>query len=143
MKKSTILIIVAVFLISVFVVGIFGMQNVPYNEIIYVEKIVPTSVTLSNGAESPQIKTSKDNSYYYIVVPYVQNIVVIINYDVLPNDATNRKLDVEVTNINANSKGSVLENGAILLEDKGVVKVTYRAQDSASGAYMVFYIYTK
>lgn len=143
MKKSTILIIVAVFLISVFVVGIFGMQNVPYNEIVYVNQIVPTSVTLSNGAESPQIKTSKDNSYYYIVVPYVQNIIVMINYDVLPNDATNRKLDVEVTNINANSKGSVLENGAIMLEDKGVVKATYRAQDSASGASMVFYIYTK
>ena len=142
MKKSTILIIVAVFLISVFVVGIFGMQNVPYNEIIYVEKIVPTSVTLSNGAESPKIKRDADGSYY-VVIAYEQNVMVMINYDIVPGNATNRKLDVKITNINSNSKGSVLENGAILLEDKGVVKVTYRAQDSASGAYMVFYIYTK
>ena len=142
MKKSTILIIVAVFLISVFVVGIFGMQNVPYNEIVYVEKIVPTSVTLSNGAESPRIKRDAGGSYY-VVIAYEQNVMVMINYDIVPGNATNRKLDVKITNINSNSKGSVLENGAILLEDKGVVKVTYRAQDSASGAYMVFYIYTK
>ncbi len=142
MKKSTILIIVAIFLISVFVVGVFGLKDVPYNEIVYIEKIVPTSVILSTGAESPQIKTSQ-KGYYYIVVPYEQNIKVMINYDIVPNDATNRKLDIEVTNINANSKGSILESGAILLEDKGVVKVTYRALDSASGAKMEFYIYTR
>lgn len=142
MKKSTILIVVAVFLISVFVVGIFGLQNVPYNEIVYVEQIVPTSVTLSNGAASPLIRQN-DSGHYYVTITYEQNLMVMINYEVVPNDATNRNVEIAITNINPNSNGQLQQNGAILMKDSGVLRVTFRATDSASGPTMVFYIYTQ
>lgn len=143
MKKSTILIITAVFLISVFVVGIFGLQNVPYDRLVYVNKIVPTSVTLSNGEESLEIKYSEPNGYYYVTIPYEsyqQGMLVMINYDINPTDATNKKLDVTINNVNTNSKGILQENGAIKLEDRGIVDVTYRTQDQSGGAMMTFRI---
>ena len=49
MKKATILILIAVYLGSIFVVGIFGMKNMPYEEIVPIKTIIPTSVTLSSG----------------------------------------------------------------------------------------------
>lgn len=140
MKKSTILIIVVVFAVSVFVVGIFGMQNVPYNEYVYVNKITPTSVSLSNDT----IVSVRENELgYYIVVPYEQDIRILIDYKVEPEDATNRHLSVTIDNINENSNAELLENGAIQLHDSGVVKVTYRATDAVTGPSMVIYIYTK
>lgn len=142
MKKSTILIIVAVFAVSVFVVGIFGLKNVPYNEIVYVEEIKPTSVILSTSDEAPEIKKSK-SGYYYVVIPYVKDIQFMITYEVVPNDATNRKLDVTLENVNKNSDGVILDSGAIQLRNKGIVRVTYRATDSAAGPTMEFLIYTK
>lgn len=146
MKKSTILIITAVFLISVFVVGIFGLQNVPREDIVYIEKITPTSVTLSNGEPSPEIKYS-ENGYYYVTIPresYQQGMMVMINYEINPTNATNKKLDVTVNNdVSTNSKGVLQENGAIKLEDSGIVVVTYRAQDRTGGATMTFRIRIK
>ena len=51
MKKSTILILALVFLGSVVVVGIFGMQSVPFNERVYIEKITLSGVTSSTGTQ--------------------------------------------------------------------------------------------
>lgn len=139
MKKSTILIIVAVFLISVFVVGIFGLQNIPYDERVYIEKITPMSVTLDNGAPSPEIKLSQ-NGYYIVTIPrehYQKGMCVIINYDINPTNATNKKLRVTIDNdLSSNSKGVLQENGSIKLEDSGMIDVTFWAQDQMGGATM-------
>lgn len=140
MKKSTVLIIVVAFAVSVFVVGVFGMKNVPYNERIYIEQIVPVSVTLSTG-DTAEIKID-DKQQYYVYIPYEQDMVVLIDYEITPNDATNRELRVTIDNINDNSNAELTDHGGILLKDAGLVKVTYAATDSPSAPKMVFLIYT-
>ena len=139
MKKSTILIIMVVFLMSIFVVGVFGMKSVPYNEITYVEMIVPTQVTLSNGTVV-EIQVNADGDYY-VYVPYEEKLVVIIDYEIIPNDATTRTLDVQIEKPNKNSDAEILDNGGILLNDKGIIIVRYSTTDSVKPKSMVFYIY--
>lgn len=142
MKKSTILIIVAVFLISVFVVGIFGLQNIPYDELVYVEKIIPTTITFDSNEGTIEKKiyySEDDGGYYYVTIPsrnYRQGMNIIINYDLNPTDATNKRLGVTVINSAENSKGVLQENGSIKLEDRGNLEVIYEAQDQKGGAKM-------
>lgn len=138
MKKSTILIIFVVFLVSIFVVGVFGMKSVPYSEITYVEKIVPTQVTLDNGSV---VEIQENSKGYYVYVPYKEKRVVMIDYEIVPNDATNRKLDVKIENVNKDSDAEILDNGGIQLNDKGIIIVRYFTTDSVSPKSMVFYIY--
>ena len=138
MKKSTILIIMVVFLMSIFVVGVFGMKSVPYNEITYVEKIVPTQVTLDNGTV---VEIQQNEKGYYVYVPYKEKRVVMIDYEIVPNDATNRKLEVTIEKANKNSDAEILDNGGIQLNDKGIIIVRYFTTDSVSPKTMVFYIY--
>lgn len=142
MKKSTILIIVAVFLISVFVVGIFGLQNIPYDERVYVEEIIPTTITFDSVEGTIEKKifyNEDDGGYYYVTIPdknYRQGMCIMVNYDITPTDATNKILSVSVRNLDGNSNGMKQENGSIKLEDRGRVEVTYQAQDQQGGATM-------
>lgn len=139
MKKSTILIIVAVFLISVFVVGIFGLQSIPYEQRVYIEQITPTSITLNTGAPSPKIKLSQ-NGYYIVTIPrdhYEEGMGIIISYDICPTDATNKNLDVTIDNsLNTNSNGVWDERGWIVLNDSGTIDVIFKAKDQQGGATM-------
>ncbi len=65
MKKSTILVLLIVFLGSVLVVGIFGLASVPYEKIVYVKEIRPTSVTtISANAQSLEIKQNEQGYSY-------------------------------------------------------------------------------
>ena len=138
MKKSTILIILVVFVVSVFVVGFLGIENVPYKEIIYVNKITPTHVYFGRSAEEAEIKT---NSYgYYVNFPYEEEMTVVIDYEVTPNDATNRKVNIEIQNLNTDSDATI-DGGKITLHNSGPVCITYRATDSASGPTMTFYLF--
>lgn len=137
MKKSTIILIVIVFAVSVFVVGIFGVRSVPYNERIYVTSITPTAITLSNDAVTKFEYNEK--GYYEVDVPYEDGVVVVIDYEINPINATNKTLDISIDNLNKNSD-AVIENGGIKFNNSGVVKVTYRVTDSPDGPSMVFYI---
>lgn len=142
MKKSTILIIVAVFLISVFVVGIFGLQSIPYEQIVYIEQIIPTTITFDSNEGTIEKKiyySEDDGGYYYVTIPnrnYRQGMSVMVNYDLRPTDATNKRLSVNVKNLNENSNGTLQENGSIKLEDRGNIEVIYKAQDQTGGATM-------
>lgn len=142
MKKSTILIIVAVFLISVFVVGIFGLQSIPYEQIVYIEQIIPTTITFDSNEGTIEKKiyySEDDGGYYYVTIPnrnYRQGMSVMVNYDLRPTDATNKRLSVNVKNLDENSNGTLRENGSIKLEDRGNIEVIYKAQDQTGGATM-------
>lgn len=143
MKKSTILIIVAVFLISVFVVGIFGLQSIPYEQRVYIEQIIPTTITFDSNEGTIEKKiyySEDDGGYYYVTIPYIPNregeMIVTVNYDLSPTDATNKRLSVNVKNLDENSNGTLQENGSIALTDRGNIEVIYKAQDQTGGATM-------
>ena len=83
MKKSTFLIILIVFVLSVVIVGLFGMKIRSYDVKVYITNIVPTEITLNDDANTiyryypkgsdsaNQIRELEGQSNsYYVRVPY-------------------------------------------------------------------------
>lgn len=142
MKKSTVLVLLIVFLGSVLVVGIFGLRAVPYEKIVYVKEIRPTSVTtVSANAQSLEIQT--DQNGYYVMLPYEEGLEVLINYELNPADCTNKDVKITLVYPEKNPPATITERNSIVFTRKGAVHLQYSAQDSAaSGATMEFWIYT-
>lgn len=141
MKKSTILIILVVFAVSVFVVGFWGIQNVPYEEIIYVEQITPTHVFYGRQSDEAEIKFDEQQKYFYVNFPYEEGMTVKIDYEITPHDVTNRRVDIEIENLNPDSDAVLNSMGTITLNNRGPVIITYRAKDSASGPTMTIWLF--
>lgn len=141
MKKSTILIILIVFVGSVLIVGIFGMQSVPYEQIKYVKQIAPTSVTsMSGSSQGLEIKT--DENGYYVMLPYEEGLELLINYDLKPADCTNKDVKVTIVYPVNNQPAVLTERNTILFSRKGSIHLQYRATDSPAAPMMDFWIYT-
>lgn len=140
MKKSTILIILIVFVGSVLIVGIFGMQNVPYEQIKYVKDIVPTSVTtMSGNNQGLVIKT--DQNGYYVALYYEEGLELLISYDLKPADCTNKNVKVAIVYPVQNQPAVITERNTILFSRKGSIHLQYRATDSVAAPVMDFWIY--
>ena len=93
MKKATILILIAIYLASILIVGIFGMINTPYEEIKPIDTIVPTFVTLNNGDSIEVYPKEETNAYFTIIDNFVipenqEGMIIILNYELSPADAT-------------------------------------------------------
>lgn len=144
MKKSTILILILVFLGSILAVGIFGMQSIPFEERVYSTSITPTSVMTSTGNEL-EIKKGTDEdgkNFWYVTVSYEEGLIVMISYDLQPSDCTNKK--VEMTIVEPQSPAATIsERGEIVFHERGSVHVLFKAKDSQTGASMDFWIYVK
>lgn len=141
MKKSTILILLIVFVVSVLVVGIFGMQSVPYEQILYVKQIVPTSVTSMIGS-SQDLQIQTDENGYYVMLPYEEGLELLINYELKPADCTNKNVKVVIVYPVKNQPAELTERNTILFNRKGAIHLQYSATDSASAPVMDFWIYT-
>ncbi len=141
MKKSTILILLIVYLGSILIVGIFGMKAIPFEQLIYCETITPTSVTTTSGKELEIKQQVRDGDViYYVVVPYEENLEVLINYTVTPSDSTNK--DVKITIVEPkDAPATVTERGSVVFTEKRSVHLVYKAEDSATGPQMDFWIY--
>ncbi len=140
MKKSTILILLVIYLGSVLIVGIFGMKSIPFEERVYVKEIKPTSVTSSTG-DTYEIKQKPDGGYY-VMVNYHDGMVIMINYELKPADCTDK--NVKITIVEPNDPPATLsDRGEIIFKEKGPVHVVYKAQDSATGPQMDVWIYCR
>ena len=140
MKKSTILVLLIVFLGSVLIVGIFGMQAVPFEEIVYVREIVPTAVYTSSGTQL-QLRQNSDGDYY-VSVPYEEGLTILIMTKVTPDNSTNREIKLSVVGESAdNPVVEIGEKGEIKFLRRASVRLQYRSQDSPTGPVMNFRIY--
>lgn len=141
MKKSTILILLIVFLGSVLIVGIFGIQSVPYEQIVYVKEIKFTSVTtISSSAESVEIRTGS-NGLQYVLLDYEEDLEVLINYELTPADCTNKDIKIIIVNDNPdNPVAKITERNTVQFLRKGTLQLQYKAQDSAAGPAVNFEI---
>ncbi len=143
MKKSTILILLIVFLGSVLVVGIFGLRSVPYEKIVYVKEIRPTSVTVTTISENAQsLEIQKNDDGYYIMLPYEENLELLINYELTPADSTNKNVKVSIVLPSTNPPAVITERNSILFTRKGTIHLQYTTQDSISGPKIDFWIFT-
>lgn len=142
MKKSTILILLIVFLGSVLIVGIFGMKSVPYEQIVYVKEIKPTSVTtVSANAQTLEIKQNSKGEYY-VMLPYEENLELLINYELTPADCTTKDVKVSMVYPDSDHPAVITDRNSVLFTRKGNVRLLYETKDSASGPKMYFWIYT-
>ncbi len=90
MKKSVILIIGLIYIISVVIVGFIGLQMRVYNPIIYVEDII---VSVTNYNETPLSQETKDDlgcDYYWKIS---LNDTIEVTASVIPENATNDSVD--------------------------------------------------
>lgn len=152
MKKTTILILITIYLASILVVGIFGMINTPYEEIKPIDTIVPTSVTLNSG-ESIKVysKEGETNAYFtvidnFVIPPNQEGMIIILNYELSPADATTKELDIFVMHTTSNlpvDKVAVIDNGRIIIKQPATITIRFQEKNRPNGAVMLFYIYVR
>lgn len=151
MKKATILVLITVYLASILVVGIFGMINTPYEEIKPIETIVPTSVTLNNGDSVKVYPKEEQNSYFAIIDNFVipenqEGMIIILNYELSPADATTKELDISVMHTTSNlpiEDVASIDNGRIIIKNPATIVVRFQEKNRPNGAVMFFYIYVR
>ena len=141
-----------IFLGSVLIVGIFGMQSVPYESIVYVKKIIPTGIITSDG-QQVEIKQNNHGEYYAIIdyKPSLKDgeevFEVSVGYNLEPADCTNKNLKVLIVYPTADLPCDPLPEdlttwrGTLTFHRKGSVHLQYSAQDSATGAVMDIWLY--
>lgn len=143
MKKSTILILIVVYLGSILIVGIFGMKSIPFEERVYCNSITPSAAMTSSGNELTIKKGEiEGKEYYYVTVSYEEGLIVMVSYDLTPANCTNKNVEISIVEPQ-NPPAMVGERGEIIFHEKGSVHVVYKAKDSQTGASMDFWIYVK
>lgn len=93
MKKSTIFLLILVYIASFIIVGLFGIQTRAHNEIIYVESITLKAI----DEEFVRSKYDASKNQYTFVAEYEDNLIVKLKAEVLPANATNPSVKVNVS----------------------------------------------
>lgn len=138
MKKSTILILIVVYLGSIFIVGVYGLKVRYGNETIYCESITPTKIELSNGTvyEGEKIVADKDSSTTYNISisskDYVEGLTVIVSYSLYPTDCTNKEVKIGVVSTTDNPPATIVD-GKIVFSRYAPVTVKFTATDRGAG----------
>ncbi len=144
MKKSTVIILLIVFLGSVLVVGIFGMKSIPYDNIVFMEEITPTSISVSDG-ETPDILQSEDGTYYVVLSKnkFEDGLKVNISWSTAPLDCTYKDLSVKIItdDINDIPCDPIPERvsqwrGALVFHEPRALRLRFSATDKSHGATM-------
>ena len=86
MKKSTIFLILLVYIASFIIVGLFGIQVRAHNEIIYVENI---SLTAVNQEALVNSRYDEEEKKYKFIAYYEEGLVIQLKANVTPANATN------------------------------------------------------
>ncbi len=140
MKKSTVLIVVITFVISVVIVGVFGMQMMSYNTRIYVEEIVPTEVITSSNVSNVKIqKSAEREGEYSVILPYSEGLAVRIDFEIDPADATDGNVELKATNSDA-AELARIDGLTVHVLKVGTLRLNYRATDG-SGAEITVYLF--
>ena len=71
-------------------------------------------------------------------------MIIILNYELVPADTTNKELDISIVHTNSNlpiDQVATVENGRITIKHPTTIKVRYQERNRPNGAVMNFYIY--
>jgi len=101
-KKSVVLIIIAVYILSVCVVGFFGIKAKMYNETVNVESVTiqnEVSITIGDKEEIKEITLDEETGEKSIIVKSKRNTTLTfkIYYLVNPADATDKRIQLNFT----------------------------------------------
>lgn len=144
MKKSTVIMLLIVFLGSVLVVGIFGMNAVPFEKIVFMEEITPTRVSASNG-EEPEIRRDADGTWYVLLsrTNFEDGLKVYISWATTPLDCTYKDVTVKIIaadpdNLPCDPIPELASEwrGALVFHKPVAVKLHFASTDKNNGATM-------
>ncbi len=91
MKKATVILIAAIYVASIVIVGVFGLQALIYNETNPITEFV-----LPSEIAGKEVTPVKDGSGKSVVVDYKDNLTIPIEYTPVPADSPS-KVEVEIT----------------------------------------------
>lgn len=152
MKKLTAIALCVVFLLSVFVVGIFGMQTKSYNVTVTSTGMVFKKVELSTGGTADIVPSVDENGnvikneYDVIILTDTGALSVddplrlVVDYSIEPANVTSTKVEMKVINENAgDGEEDNVPNYSINEEDQTILvtgrasfTVTFRCLDTAT-----------
>ena len=100
MKKSVVLILIAVYVLALVVVGSIGANILVYEQKVYIEKVDVASVKMEQ--QDLKIKTNSETGERYCTVKSSaadreKGIAFTVECAVTPADATNGKIEVQVS----------------------------------------------
>lgn len=154
MTKPTILILTIVYLASVLIVGIFGMQIMSFNNVNYI-----ASITLTKDNDHLEFSDNKDKlefyeatkgqdatpyQEYYLIFPSKVGMTIKLTpivKAVNPNlDATNKELDVNIFYDDGFENCITYANGVFTVNKAGNATVTYKSKDNSNKKMVVVFI---
>lgn len=141
MKKSTILILIIVYLGSIFIVGVYGLRVRYGNETIYCDKITPTKIELSTGAvyEGEDIVADEKSEVptYNITISsknYVEGLKVLVYYNLNPADCTNKDVKIVIVSTSDDPPAKIVDGQIVFNRYAPAVTVKFYATDRGAGA---------
>ena len=91
MKKATVIIIAAIYVASIVIVGVFGLQA-----LIFTESNPITDFILPEQIEGKEVKPTSDGKAYTVIVSYKEDLLIPIEFVPVPADAP-AAIEVEIT----------------------------------------------
>lgn len=140
MKKSSAIIVLITFVLSVVLVGVFGMKMMSYNTRNYIRSITPTGVTTSANISGVEVgKSELEENTYILAVPYSEGLMVRVDYEIEPADATERTIELTLPDP-ADSAVVQIDGLTLRALKEGSARLRYRAKDGG-GAEIFLYLY--
>ena len=131
MKKSVVILILVIYLVSVALVSFFGLQFKVFEEVVYVESVE----LLNEGLLVPEFEADFD--YYALVAPNEQGeLRYQIKYRVHPDNATDQRVDFVLENASGDGEVtgvSVDANGVVKMEKVGTAVIVSVVAKNGSG----------
>ena len=141
MKKSVVLTLIAVYILSICVVGYFGLKVKIFRPTVYSEQVVIKSIkNADTGVDySGSIRTNdKNEKSIRISNPEKKEMTLIFVIDVYPDNTTNKELNMlfgspDMCEVVQGSPVGGATAQEIIIKFKGSSTVTFTAKDRGDG----------
>ncbi len=136
MKKATIILIAAIYVASIVVVGVFGLQALLYSEVNPI-----TDFDLPDEIAGKQVKDTTDGKGKTVIIAYEEGLEVPIEYVPVPADSPSQ-VEIEITYQSGTEENPTAElsydevfgkkvNYFVKFFKKGKVTITFRSLDNS------------
>lgn len=137
MKKSVIILIAVVYILSIFVVSFLGLEIASFNKIVYVENIeiineVDGDSCMVSSEKRVCVKENHNTGDKYFVVkfdPFAEATVVNIDWRVYPDNATNKDVTIIYDEENPNY---TIKGNTIAFTGKCTTQISVYSTDGSS-----------
>ncbi|MCH5171436.1 MAG: hypothetical protein J1F31_01185 [Erysipelotrichales bacterium] len=142
MKKSVILIIGIIYIVSVVIVGFIGLQMRVYNPTVYVSDIVCTVANFTPVDIDQSIKDKYGWDYYYLLPISGNSITIEVRCRVIPEDATNALVDFYMDASDSNDLTLTYDNNiaSITFKNDGAYKITAKSSDGTNVEKVMMFV---